>query len=258
MKTVAMVQARMTSTRLPGKVMMPINQKPMLRHLVDRLRLCQTIDEVLVITSIDRSDDQISQYCKKNNIAVYQGSLEDVLGRFLGAARAVNADNIVRLTADCPLLAPDVVDRVVEKHRNTGADYTNNCGHLRFPDGMDVEVLSYQALEQSAYHAKWRSEREHVTLYIENNPSLFKLSCLDAKADMSHIRLTVDYQEDLDVVEMVDTRQKGNFSFDNVLEILADDPCISKRNAEYTLNEGLHTSLATDCVLEINEDGYVR
>ena len=258
MRTVAMIQARMTSTRLPGKVMMDINQKPMLRHLVDRVRLCQSVNEILIVTSLDSSDDCIVDYCKLNNIACYRGSLDDVLGRFLSAARAVKAEQIVRLTADCPLMPPDVVDDVVRFHLRDSADYTNNCGRLRFPDGMDVEVISIQALEKSALNARWRSEREHVTLFIENNPSEFKISCFDAKADMENIRLTVDYKEDLEVIKIVDFRQMGDFSFSKVLSVLSDDPSIKRLNGEYALNEGLHSSLATDCLLEINEDGYVR
>ena len=202
MKTVAIVQARMGSTRLPGKVLMDVAGVPMLARVVTRLGQAKSLDGAIVATSTDVADDAIAGFCSERGWACFRGNLTDVLDRYYRAAQGVGADRIVRITADCPLIDPAVVDRVVAAL--AAADYSSNVVPVRtFPRGLDVEAFTFAALERV-----WRDDadpasREHVTPYICRHPETFRIIGVEHDVDQSHHRWTVDTAEDLDLVRCI-------------------------------------------------------
>lgn len=203
----AILQARMSSTRLPGKVMAPVLGVPMIGRQVERLRYATCIDKLVVATSSDPSDDPLAAYCASQGIAVFRGSLNDVLGRFAGAmAQHVDAEVVIRLTADCPLTDGSVVDAVVERHLSSGADYTSNTASRTFPHGLDVEVARASALLDAWQEAQDAYDREHVTPFIYRRPERFHLEGVKRAPSLAHLRWTVDVHEDLEFVRDVYAR----------------------------------------------------
>lgn len=200
---VAILQARMTSSRLPGKVMKPILGMPMIGRQVERLNRCDSLDRLVVATSKDPSDDVLAAYCEGLGVRVFRGSLDDVLGRFAGAAVANGAAHVVRLTADCPLADPQVIDACVWRHIETGADYTSNTLERSYPDGLDVEVMTIDALRTMHREAKDPYEREHVTPFLYRHPERFRIAQLAQAATLSDRRWTVDTAEDFEFVSRV-------------------------------------------------------
>src|SRR5579871_1881320 len=194
--TVAIIQARMASTRLPGKVLADIGGRPMLARVIDRVRAASTIDDVLVATSTSRADDAIEVLCREHRIAVFRGDENDVLDRYYRAAQATRADVVVRITADCPLHDPQVIDTVVSRFDPSRFDYASNAVDRTYPDGLDVEVFSFQALERAWREAQWASEREHVTAFIWKHPDRFRLHHVCQATDLSAARWTVDEPSD--------------------------------------------------------------
>ena len=198
------VQARMSSTRLPGKVMKPILGMPMIGRQLERLARCESLDRLVVATSRDASDDALAAYVESRGVRVFRGALDDVLGRFAGAAAANGpADHVVRLTADCPLADPGVVDACVWRHVETGADYTSNTIDRTYPDGLDVEAMTAAALRTMAREARDPYEREHVTPYLYRRPERFHIAQLTQAAQLADRRWTVDTPEDFEFVSRV-------------------------------------------------------
>jgi spore coat polysaccharide biosynthesis protein SpsF len=198
------LQARMSSTRLPGKVLMPLAGAPMLTRQIERVRRATKAGRLVVATSSDRSDDPIEALCRDLAIPWFRGSLEDVLGRYRVAARAFGpSDHIVRLTGDCPLTDWRVIDAVIEHHLAEGADYTSNTGKLTFPKGLDVEVFRGKLLEVAAREATDPFEREHVTAFFYRRPERFKIANLECDPPMGELRWTVDTSEDYSFVQGV-------------------------------------------------------
>jgi spore coat polysaccharide biosynthesis protein SpsF len=203
-RTVAIIQARMTSTRLPGKVLKEICGKPILARQIERVARARLVDLVAVATSEDASDDPIAALCAESGIPSYRGSLADVLGRFQGASEWLGpADHIVRLTGDCPLTDPAIVDACVAVHIANSADYTANGVKRSYPDGLDVEVMTASALARAAREAKDPFQREHVTPYIYGNPKIFSLDALLYPRDLSGLRWTVDTPADFAFVKRI-------------------------------------------------------
>jgi spore coat polysaccharide biosynthesis protein SpsF len=203
-RTVAIIQARMTSTRLPGKVLKEICGKPMLARQIERVARARLVGFVAVATSEDTSDDPIAALCAESGIPSYRGSRADVLGRFQGASERLRpADHIVRLTGDCPLTDPAIVDACVAVHIANSADYTANVVERTYPDGLDVEVMTASALARAAREAKDPFQREHVTPYIYRNPAIFSLDALLYPRDLSGLRWTVDTPADFAFVERI-------------------------------------------------------
>lgn len=203
-RTVAIIQARMTSTRLAGKVLKEICGKPMLARQIERAARARLVDLVAVATSEDASDDPIAALCAESGIPSYRGSLADVLGRFQGASEWLGpADHIVRLTGDCPLTDPAIVDACVAMHIANGADYTANGVERTYPDGLDVEVMTASALGRAAREAKDQFHREHVTPYIYRDPEIFSLDALRYPRDLSGLRWTVDTAADFAFVARI-------------------------------------------------------
>jgi spore coat polysaccharide biosynthesis protein SpsF len=246
-KIVAIIQARMSSSRMPGKVMQEIGGKPMLYHVVKRTERSETIDLAAVATSDQRDDALIESFCTENAIPCFRGSLDDVLDRYYQAARHFGADAIVRLTADCPLLDPDVIDRVVRRFSDGNFDYVSNVMEPTYPDGLDTEVFSREALERAWREAGLKSEREHVTPYIRNHPELFHLANVTRRENISHMRWTVDEPRDMDFVRSLFQRFEGSFfGMKETLNLLKRHPELSGKNAGIERNSGYLKSLRED------------
>jgi spore coat polysaccharide biosynthesis protein SpsF len=231
---VIIVQARMTSTRLPGKVMEPIEGRPMLAWQFDRLRRVRDDVRVAVATTVNQADDAIATLCEHEGVPVVRGSELDVLDRYRQAADALGADPVIRITSDCPLIDPDVSRQVLELWERKQPDYASNTLERTFPRGLDTEVFSHGALESAWQRADAPFEREHVTPYIYLRPEEYRLANLAAHADLGGLRWTVDTDEDLAFVRAVyqaivpDTPA---FTTRDVIELLERRPDIGRINA---------------------------
>ena len=223
MKIVAIIQARLSSNRLPGKVLLPVAGEPMLARVYSRVRQAQLIDEIVVATTSDPSDLPILQFCKERGIACFRGDLYDVLDRYYQAALFTQADVIVRITADCPMISPEEIDRVIQAFLDSGADFAANRLPLPFerttPIGMDCEVCSFQALQQAWQKADQPYQREHVMPFLYDTPGKFKVVTVDMEPSQGHLRFTVDTPVDLqlanDIYEAFDGRD--DFSLEELL-----------------------------------------
>jgi spore coat polysaccharide biosynthesis protein SpsF len=225
LKVVAIIQARMSSTRLPGKVLKKVNNETLLEHMLKRVKKSTKIDEIIVATTILESDDRIVDLCSKIGIKTYRGSEENVLSRYYEAAIANHADIIVRLTSDCPLMDPFVIDKCIELYQKDQCDYVSNSLERSYPRGMDVEVFSFKSLETAYLNAKEMLELEHVTPYIYLNSSLFQLKHLTYSSNNSQYRLTVDTEEDLELVSwVINSFGDSNYTLEEILHLLKSNP----------------------------------
>lgn len=243
------LQARFSSSRLPGKVLRPILGRPMLARQIERVQHAQCLDQLIVATSTEASDDEIDKLCKSLDVACFRGSLDNVLERFYQAALTFKPDHVVRLTGDCPLIAPEVIDQLIEQHLTEKNDYTANCLTPSFPDGLDVEVMTFNALRRAWQEARLPSEREHVTPYIHKNPKQFKIGELRCERDLSFLRWTVDEPEDFILVEKIYQAlypQKPSFNWLDVLAWLDAHPEWKATNTHYERNAGMKKSLEAD------------
>lgn len=226
MKVVAIIQARMGSTRLPGKVLRDLAGEPVLVRCVNRLQRAQMLDEVVVATTVQNADQAIVRLCTERGWPCFRGSEEDVLDRYYQAAIAHQADVVVRVTSDCPLIEPEVVDRVIGEFldRQPGLDYAANTLPPRtFPRGLDAEVIRCDALERAWREDRNPAWREHVTPYVYRNPERFSLYGVTNEADYSHMRWTVDTPEDLAFVRRIyDHFGHDLFSWREVLAVLKE------------------------------------
>jgi spore coat polysaccharide biosynthesis protein SpsF (cytidylyltransferase family) len=200
-RTVAIVQARMGSRRLSGKVLAMLGGSPVLRHVTSRAAQARTVDHVVVATSDQARDDEVAGWCAAVCVRCVRGPETDVLARYALAAEATGADIVVRITADCPLLSPAVLDLVVEARAASGADYASNTLARGFPHGLDVECLTRAALDAAAAEAVDPEEREHVTPFVYNRPERFRLASVAAPEDWSWLRWTLDTAADLQALE---------------------------------------------------------
>lgn len=206
MNTIAFIQARMSSTRLPGKVLEPLAELPSIVFMVQRVRRAKTVDDVVVVTSNHASDDELVADLVKHKVNVFRGDLEDVLARFTCAAETHIADRYVRLTGDCPLIVPEIIDEVVSGLDNPHVEYSSNIDPPSFADGLDVEAFTRQLLFLANERAALASEREHVTIWMRENLPANKRFNHQAIVDSSHLRITVDYPEDLELVRNIVNR----------------------------------------------------
>jgi len=204
-KIAAIIQARMTSIRLPGKVLINIEGKPMLWHIINRLRFSKKLDDIILAIPDTKKNNVLEEFAGKNNIKYFRGSEEDVLSRYYKAAKKFKVDVIVRITADCPLIDPRIVDLVIQKHLNSSADYTSNILQRTFPRGLDAEIFNLNVLKKSYNEAKENYRREHVTPYIYENQNIFKLQNIKAEGKFKRpdLRLTVDTKEDLQLIKKI-------------------------------------------------------
>lgn len=236
MKVAAIIQARMGSTRLPGKVLKKVLGKTLLEYQIERVKRAKTIDEIIVATTTKKSDDQIVQLCQQLSIPYYRGSEEDVLSRYYEAATKFNVDVIVRLTSDCPIIDPNVIDKVVELFLENmdRYDYVSNTLTRTYPRGMDTEVMSYKVLKRAHEEAKELVYREHVTAYIYHHTDQFRLCNVSNEKDESKHRWTIDTKEDFLLIKnIVETLYPINplFTFRDVIQLLYEKPEWVKINA---------------------------
>ncbi len=242
----AILQARMSSNRLPGKVLMPILGVPMVLHQLRRIQDSKMISELILATSNDPSDDELANYFMETNQSVFRGDLNDVLARYYHCAARYQPEHVVRVTGDCPLSDPKIIDQVIQCHLDEGNDYT---GAKDFPDGYDVEVFRFKALEEAHLMAQKKSEREHVTCYINQRPENYQLGVFQCNENLSEIRLSVDYLEDFLVITKIFESlypKKLNFDFNDVMDYLNKNPEIKELNKHIVNNEGLALSLLND------------
>lgn len=249
----AIVQARMTSTRLPGKVMMEICGRPVIDYLLERLSFCKNLQIIVLATTTNREDDPVADYVQKKGIPLYRGSEHDVLDRYYQAARQFGVTDIMRITADCPLLDPNICDRLVEAYLHKKVDYIVTA--QTFAEGLDGEVFSFKILEKAWKEARLKTEREYVTQYFHNQKQLFKMSILHNERDDSKYRFTVDEKNDFLVVKSIleEFTRQGNkvYQTADIKKFLDAHPEIFVLNAHIIRNEGLQKSLKEDGPVEL-------
>jgi spore coat polysaccharide biosynthesis protein SpsF len=250
---VAIIQARMGSTRLPGKVLLEVQGQPLLGHVVQRVKQAKMVEQVVVATSEASSNEAIVDFCQQAGVLCFRGSENDVLDRYYQAAKWIQADLIVRVTADCPLIDPTVIDRVVSAHLQGAYDYTSNTLERTYPDGLDTEVFTFAALSRAWQEAKLLSEREHVTPYIWKHDEIFTIQQVTQSQDWSQLRWTVDEPEDLTFAQAVYRhlryQPERTFLMEDVIELLKAQPELAEINQGFIANEGYLRSLAEDEVV---------
>jgi len=249
LKAVAIIQARMGSARLPGKVLADICGQPLIKRLIDRVSATPGVDCVVVATTTEVSDDVLTSWCVKNTIPVYRGSVDDVLDRFWQCAKLYKAEFIVRITADDPLKDPEIIKQALDLCASTpDVDYASNTLQPTYPEGLDIEIVRYRALERAAIEASLPSEREHVMPYIWNHPDRFVLRSLACNLHLSHWRWTVDKPADLEMVRRIFTQFSDQplVSYRAVIEWLDENPEVLAINSGTIRHEGYYKSLAKD------------
>lgn len=259
---IAIIQARMNSTRLPGKIMMSVRNKPLLHYVINQVLQSKKINKIIIATTNSSQDDQIVKFVDSYGIEVFRGSEEDVLDRYYQCAKKYNSDIIVRITSDCPLIDPNLIDKCITKFKKNQFDYFSNVHkkdgnkwiyHLSgFPLGFAVEVFTFTALEKAWNSAKKLSEREHVTLYVLNNPTFFKIGNMENYDDYSDIHLAVDHKVDFDLVKTVIEHFPDNviFNLEKIVTFLNKNPKLKLMNSNIKFNEGYLKSLKEDKITE--------
>lgn len=254
MKYLVMIQARCGSTRLPNKVLRDLCGKPVLQRMIERVQKSKLVDEVMVITSIEKNNLPILRLCSDLGIRVGIGSEEDVLDRFYQSAKLLKPEYVIRLTADCPCFDAQLLDLALSGLKDT----TDYCGMLSesFADGLDLEIMKFSALAKAWKEANHSFEREHVTQYIIRHPELFELQNFESPiGDFGHHRWTVDEPEDFEVVKRIyehflNSENNEFFSYTDILNYLNECPEIRALNKKYTRNEGLAKSIREDHIEE--------
>lgn len=256
MKYLAMIQARCGSTRLPNKVLKDLCGKPALQRMIERVKRSKRIDEIVVITSIEINNLPILRLCSDLGVRVGVGSENDVLDRYYQTAKLLAPAYVIRLTADCPCFDAGLLDLAIEEI----AEETDYCGMLSesFADGLDLEIMKFQALEKAWKEANHSFEREHVTQYIIRHPEIFTLQNFESPIGyFGNHRWTIDEPEDFEVVEKIyryflDTGLKEGFGYMDILTYLKEHPEIEQINKMYTRNEGLKKSIEEDRVIDVS------
>lgn len=252
----AILQARVSSTRLPGKVLKPILGAPMILRQLERVKQAKNIDKLLVATSNEQSDDELAQVCCENNIECFRGSLNDVLDRFYQAAKPYKPSHVVRLTGDCPLADPVVIDKVIRVHLTGRYDYTSNTVEPTYPDGLDVEIFKFACLERVWREAQTPSEREHVTLFFYTHPELFSIGSVKNDVNLADLRWTVDKAEDFTLVNHIYEQLypvNPFFATSDILKYLHTNQGIKSINSKFKRNEGMKQNLRQDNMAKVLE-----
>jgi len=252
-KITVIIQARLGSTRLPNKVLADIEGKSMLWHLINRLKHSKYNPELVIATTTSENDKKIIDLSKNLGLKSLAGSEDDVLDRYYQAALKNNAETIVRITADCPMIDPVVMDKVIEKFFEENSDYASNTHPPTYPDGLDVEVFSFKTLKKAWNEAKRSTEREHVTYFIYTHPELFKLSNVVNPIDLNELRWTVDEKEDLDFVREIYKNlyyKREIFLMEDILKLLREKPELIDMNKKFMRDEGLLKSLKEDRIIK--------
>lgn len=233
---VAIVQARMGSTRLPGKVLKKVAGEPLLYYLIERLKKAKLINQIIIATTEKPEDDKIIDFCMEQKLPFFRGSEENVLSRFYHAAFDYSGEVIIRVTSDCPLIDPEVVDQVVKiiLNRYPEIDYASNTIERTFPRGLDVEAFTFNALQKAYIEANSPEELEHVTYYIYSNPKEFNIKSLKGKENNSDLRLTVDTPEDFELISLIINKlqdKNPNYRTSDIVKLLEEHPEWKEINA---------------------------
>jgi spore coat polysaccharide biosynthesis protein SpsF len=241
----------MGSSRLPGKVLFDLAGKTMLERVIERVQAINHIHTVIVATTTDSEDDPIAAEADRLGVEAFRGHPTDVLDRYYSAAKASDADAVLRVTADCPLLDPSLADLVIGKFLSTNSDYCSNIRPPTFPDGLDTELLTMKALETCWKDAELKSDREHVTTYIRRtHPERFTIANVEHDVDLSEMRWTIDEPKDLAFMQALVPELEAQFSnstdFSLVLKVLETQPDIARLNSTIIRNEGWQESLEND------------
>ena len=229
MKIVATIEARMSSSRLPGKVLLPALGRPMLQHLLERLRAVPSLNDIVLATTTNAADDVLVAFAESQGVRVYRGSEDDVMSRVIGAADSADADVIVEITGDCPIIDPDIVEQTVRMFLNHTADYVSNVDIRSYPDGMDTQVFCLDTLKRSAAMTDNPLDHEHVTLHIRNHPEIFRKLHLVAPPSMHWPELGLTLDEEADyrlLINIIETLGPHNplFGCHKVLTLLRGHP----------------------------------
>lgn len=247
---VTIVQARMGSSRLPGKVLAEIGGRPMLAHVMERAASIPGVEKVMLATSVDPRNEPLLALAASMGIEAYAGSESDVLDRYYQAANKIGADVVVRVTADCPLLDPHVSGLVVSCFMRGDVDYASNAHPATYPDGLDTEVFAFSALDRAWREAALPSEREHVTPFIWKRTDIFRTANVTNDVDLSAFRWTVDNPEDLELVRAIDNRMHmlGRLSYGllDIIQLLREEPELSNLNRHVPRDAGYAKSVAQD------------
>ena len=239
MKIGIIIQARIGSTRLPNKVMLELSGKKILWHVVERCK--KTGNEVIVATSTNKENDAIENFCRENNYLCFRGSEDDVLNRYYEAAKKYKLDYIIRITADDPLISPEVINQLIENHLREKADYFSNTLTRTFPRGLDVEMFSFKTLEKANALAKTKPEREHVTSFIYNHPEMFKIGSMTAEGKLNRpgFRLCIDTEKDFKLLKIIyEFFYKNNIiSIQEVIDFLDKNPELAEMNKESEIEQ---------------------
>ncbi len=255
MSIIAIVQARISSTRLPGKVLKKIEGKTVLEHVINRAKAAKNISDVVVATTVKKEDLEIVKLCANLGISIFCGSEDDVLDRYYQTARLFKAEHIVRITSDCPLIDPQVLGKVIELYFLKKADYASNTMPETFPDGLDTEVFSFKTLKRAWENAKLSSEREHVTPYIRKNPNIFRLANFKSNINLNNKRWTIDEPEDFGFIKIIYKNlypKDSLFGMETILNYLRENPEIEKINKNIIRNEGYLKSLKEDKIINLD------
>ncbi|CAN2169792.1 SpsF Spore coat polysaccharide biosynthesis protein F, CMP-KDO synthetase homolog [Candidatus Nanopelagicaceae bacterium] len=244
--TIAILQARMSSNRLPGKVLQEINGKPMIYWQLQRILKATMIEKVIVATSLDSTDDQLVEFLSSQDITCIRGSLDNVKERFDTVLSQIPSETFIRLTGDCPLVMPHLIDEMVREFGDANVDYFSNTIQPTFPDGLDIEVVKTDAFKKLSSFSLSRAEKEHVTYGLYSRPGEFNIRNFSNAENLSHMRWTVDYQEDLDFVREIFLHFKGRedlFGFSELLDFLTLNPGIKSMIDANRRNESLFSML---------------
>jgi len=241
MKPLAVVQARMGSSRLPGKVLADLGGETVLARVVHRLSRARSVQQIIVATSISAKDDAVAYECDRLQVECFRGSEHDVLDRYYRCADAFAPSAVVRITADCPLIDPALVDLTIRAFEENTCDYASNALVPRYPRGLDVEVFTMSALARAWREASQPYEREHVTPYLYEHPDLFRLFSCQAEADYSHHRWTLDTAHDLELVRAIYARfgNQHHFGWWEVLQVLGNEPRLALLNS-HVVQKAVH------------------
>lgn len=241
MKTVAIIEARMTSKRLPGKVLKKVEDKPMLKYLIERLDLVKSLDDIVIATTNNETDNVIEDFAKQESVKIFRGSENNVLERVLFAARNNHAQTIVKITGDCPIIDPNIVEYCIRMYKENNVDFLSN-GHIRsYPDGMDVAVFEISSLEKSYNLTSDKLDLEHVTLHMRKNPSLFAPLYLLAPPELHwpELGLTLDEPDDLKLITKIIEHfgKERIFTCNDVIQFIKTNKKLLKIN-EKVLRKG--------------------
>mgnify|MGYP001193271750 CR=1 FL=1 len=247
-KITVMIQARTGSSRLPGKVLSKIQNQNMIWHVINRVKKIKSVQQIALITTNEDSDQILLDIAKEENIIGFAGDKTNVLNRHYQCALKIAADPIIRITSDCPVVDFSLVEDMLQFFLKHNYDYVSNIYPPTYPDGLDIEIFSFQTLEKTSFGAKLTSEKEHVTTYIQNHPELFSIFNFENNEDLSNIRLTVDEKEDLELIQNLYSifSPNNDFGLNEIKDLLLKNPTLFRINSKYQRNEGHSQSLKED------------